>query len=51
MEIISKLFLLFYLLAVVLVTIIGVVWFLSAIFKPEWITKKALIIKIKNIRS
>ena len=46
MEIIIKLFLLMYLLAMVLVTILSVIWILTAIFTPEWGTKKAVLMKI-----
>ena len=48
MEIIIKLFLLMYLLALVLVTILGVVWILTAVLTPEWATKKALLRKYQN---
>ena len=48
MEIIIKLFLLMYLLALVLVTILGVVWILTAVFTPEWATKKSLLRKYQN---
>jgi hypothetical protein len=40
MEILFKLFLLAYVLAMVLITILSVVWILTAIFTPEWVTKK-----------
>ncbi len=36
MGIIAKLFLLVYLLAMVVATIVSVVWILTAIFTPEW---------------
>jgi hypothetical protein len=39
MEMIIKLFLLAYLLAFVLITILTVVWILTAVFTPEWVTK------------
>ena len=42
MDIIIKLFLLIYLLAIVLLTILGVIWILTAVFTPEWATKKSL---------
>ena len=42
MEILFKLFLLAYVLAMVLITILSVVWILTAIFTPEWATKKNL---------
>lgn len=48
MEVIIKLFLLMYLLALVLVTILGVVWILTAVFAPEWATKKSLLRKYQN---
>lgn len=38
-----KLFLLAYLLAAVLVTILCVIWILTAIIKLEWATRKALL--------
>jgi hypothetical protein len=48
MDIIIKLFLLMYLLAMVLVTILSVIWILTAIFTPEWGTKKAVLMKIQK---
>lgn len=51
MSIMIKLFLLIYLLAVVLVTILSVIWILTAIFKLEWATKRALLIKYHNNKS
>lgn len=39
MEMIIKLFLLAYLLALVLITILTVVWILTAVFTPEWVRK------------
>ena len=48
MEIIFKLFLLTYFLAMVLVTILSVIWILTAIFTPEWGTKKALLMKFQQ---
>lgn len=42
MEILFKLFLVVYLLAMVLATILGVIWILTAIFTPEWSIKKSL---------
>ncbi|NOQ90772.1 MAG: hypothetical protein GQ549_07480 [Gammaproteobacteria bacterium] len=48
MSIIIKIFLLFYLLAMVMVTILSVIWILTAVFKPEWSTKKALLAKIQK---
>ena len=49
MEIIIKFFLLIYLLAMVVVTILGVICVLAAIFRPEWATKKALVRGVSNI--
>jgi len=43
MNIMIKLFLLAYLLAAVLVTILCVIWILTAIIKLEWATRKALL--------
>jgi len=43
-----KLFLLVYLLALVLVTILGVVWILTALFKIEWLARKVLFLKHHN---
>jgi hypothetical protein len=51
MSIMIKLFLLVYLLAIVLVTIFGVIWILSAIVKLEWVTRKALLLKHHNTKS
>ena len=48
MSIMIKLFLVLYLLAVALVTIFSVIWILSLIFKLEWVTKKASLIKFQN---
>ena len=48
MNIMIKLFLLVYMLALVLVTIFGVIWILSAIFTPEWATKKSTLMKYKK---
>ena len=45
MSIMIKIFLLFYLLAMVLLTIVSVVWILTAVFTPEWSTKKKLLAK------
>jgi hypothetical protein len=42
MNIMIKLFLLAYVLAAVVITILGVIWILSAILKLEWTTRKAL---------
>ena len=43
MNIMIKLFLLAYVLAAVLITILGVIWILTAIIKLEWTTRKALL--------
>lgn len=43
MDIIIKLFLLVYLLAMVLLTILNVIWILTAVYIPEWSTKKSLV--------
>jgi hypothetical protein len=43
-----KLFLLLYLMAAVLVTILGVVWVLSAVFKLETASVKMLLLKYHN---
>jgi uncharacterized metal-binding protein len=40
-----NLFLLAYLLAMVLVTILGVVWILTAILTPEWLSKRVWLMK------
>ena len=40
MSVMIKLFLLVYLLAIALTTILSVIWVLTAIFTPEWVTKK-----------
>jgi hypothetical protein len=42
MDIIIKLFLLAYFLAMVLLTILSVIWILTVVFSPEWITRKSL---------
>jgi hypothetical protein len=42
MDIIIKLFLLGYLLALVLLTILSVIWILTVVFSPEWITRRGL---------
>lgn len=49
MEIIIKFFLLIYFLAMVVLTILGVFCVLTAIFKPEWATKKELVKAVTNI--
>ena len=51
MGIIAKLLLLIYLLVMVLVTILSVTWILTAIFKPEWGTKKTLLMKLQKVKS
>jgi hypothetical protein len=43
MNIMIKLFLLAYVLAAVLITILGVIWIISAIVRLEWTTRKALL--------
>ena len=43
MNIMIKLFLLVYLLAAVLITILGIIYTLSAIIRLEWSTRKALL--------
>ncbi len=48
MSIMIKLFLLAYLLAMVLVTILGVIWILTIIFSPEWLTKSAWLMKYQK---
>jgi|GEM_PF-2348990 len=48
MNIMIKLFLLAYILVLVLVTILGILWILTAIFTPEWPTKKSLLTKYQN---
>ncbi len=50
MGIIAKLLLLIYLLVMVVVTIFSVTWILTAIFKPEWSTKKTLLMKFQKIK-
>jgi len=45
MSIMIDLFLVAYLLAMVLVTILGVIGVLTVIFSPEWLTKKGLLTK------
>ncbi len=49
MDIIIKFFLLIYLMAMAVVTILGVICVLAAIFRPEWATKKALVKAVTNI--
>lgn len=48
MDIIIKLFLIIYLLAMVLITILSVVWILTAIFTPELGTKKTSLMKFQK---
>jgi hypothetical protein len=50
MGIIAKLLLLMYLLIMVVLTILSVTWILTAIFKPEWSTKKTLLMKFQKIK-
>ncbi len=50
MGIIAKLLLLIYLLIMVLATIFSVVWILTAIFTPEWGTKKTLLMKLQKVK-
>ena len=45
MEIMIKVFLLVYLLAMVLLTVFSVICILSMIFKPEWFSKNDLSVK------
>jgi hypothetical protein len=45
MSIMIDLFLVAYLLAMVLVTILGVIGVLTVIFSPEWLTKTGLLTK------
>jgi len=51
MGILAKLLLLIYLLVMVLLTILSVTWILTVIFKPEWTTKKTLLMKFQKIKS
>jgi len=48
MSIMINLFLLAYLLSMVLVTILGVVWILTAISSPEWLAKMAWLMKYQK---
>ena len=48
MNIMIKALLLAYFLLMVMVTIFGVIWTLTAIFTPKWATKKALLMKYQN---
>lgn len=48
MDIIIKLFLIIYLLAMVLITILSVVWILTAIFTPGLGTKKTSLMKFQK---
>jgi hypothetical protein len=43
MNIMIKLFLLAYVLAAVLITILGVIWIISAVIRLEWTTRKVLL--------
>ena len=51
MSIMIKLFLVLYLLAVALVTIVSVIWFLTVVFKLEIRTQKALLAKFHHNKS
>lgn len=51
MGILAKLLLLIYLLVMVVATIFSVVWILTAIFTPEWGTKKTLLMKLQKVKS
>ncbi len=51
MGILAKLMLLIYLLVMVVATIFSVVWILTAIFTPEWGTKKTLLMKLQKVKS
>ncbi len=48
MNILIKVFLVMYLLAMVLATILSVVWILTAVFAPEWQAKKSLSLKFQK---
>ena len=48
MSIMIKLFLLAYLLGMVLLSILGVISILTVIFKPEWLTKRELLMKYQK---
>ena len=48
MSIMINFFLLAYLLSMVLVTILGVVWILTAISSPEWLAKMAWLMKYQK---
>lgn len=48
MSIMINVFLLAYLLAMVLVTILGVVWMLTILFTPEHLTKKAMLMRYQK---
>lgn len=50
MDVMIKLFLLAYLLAMVLITILSVIWILTTVFTPEWVSKKSIGKTIMNIR-
>lgn len=51
MSIMIKLFLLLYLMAAVLVTILGVVWILTAVIKLESASVKMLMLKYHNSKN
>lgn len=42
MSIMIKLFIVLYLLAIAMVTILSVIWILTAVFTPEWSIKKSI---------
>lgn len=48
MDIMIKLFLLVYLLAMVLITILSVTYVLTMIFTPEWAAKNTWLLRYKN---
>ena len=50
MDIMIKLFLLVYLLAVILATVSSVIYILAAIFTPEWASKRNWFSKIQKIK-
>jgi hypothetical protein len=49
MDIMIKLFLVVYLLAMVLITILSVAYILTMVFKPEWISKHSFLAKYQRI--
>ena len=48
MDIMIKLFLLIYLLAMVLVTILSVICILTAVFTPEWASRNTWLLKYQR---